>query len=203
MNAELTVPSVGLFLLVAFPGLISARVYRLIMPAREMEWGHAVLEGLFYSAVNFALGLPVLWWLVLGHDPLADTGRYVVAAVLVLLVGPIIWPFVLVALFKSKAVTKRIQVPYPTAWDWFFDKRQPVFALVHLAGGDVVGAYWGGESYAGSFPNDGDIYFEGVYAVDSAGRFGDPVPNTRGVLLRKDQYSYIELFDVPAEEDAK
>jgi hypothetical protein len=45
----------------------------------------------------------------------------------------------------------------------------------------------------------GDIYLEAVYNVDEEGHFGQPVVNTRGVLLRKEQYSYIELFSIPDE----
>ena len=200
MNADLSLPAVVLFLLVALPGLISARVYRLLMPARDLEWGDALIQGLFYSGVNFVLGLPVLWWLLLGYAPQEHPARYLSAAVLVLLAGPIAWPVALAAAFRSGWVRRHIQIPYPTAWDFYFDRRKPAFALVHLAGGQVIGAYWGRDSYAGSFPNDGDIYFEAVYQVDASSRFGAPVPATRGVLLRKEQYTYIELFDVPPEE---
>lgn len=73
-------------------------------------------------------------------------------------------------------------------------------ARIHLNNGKLLGGYWGGNSYAGSFPNDGDIYLEAVYSVDDAGHFGEVMPNSRGVLLRKDQYSYIELFSAPSEE---
>lgn len=201
MSSDLNNSAVGLFLLVVFPGLISLTVYRLIMPVRGAEWANALVQGLFYSAVNFVLGLPLLFWLVFGYDPLQHPVRYVFAAMLVLLVGPVVWPFVLVALFKSKRVASRIQIPYPTAWDYFFDQRQPAFLLIHLASGELIGGYWGDESHAGSFPNDGDIYLQAVYSVDDAGHFGDVVPNTRGLLLRKEQYSYLELFDVPPQED--
>jgi len=197
MSTSFDATSVGLFLLVVFPGLVSTTIYRLIMPARALDWGNAFLQGLFYSAVNFVLGLPFLFWLVFGYDPLAHEIRYSLAAILLLFITPIIWPLVLVTLFKSKRLAKRIQIPYPTAWDFFFDQREVGFVLVHLNGGQLLGGYWGGNSYAGSFPNDGDIYLEAVYTVDEAGTFGDPIANTRGVLLRKDQYSYIELFSVP------
>jgi hypothetical protein len=202
MSTSLDATSVGLFLLAVFPGLVSTTIYRLIMPARSLDWGNALVQGLFYSAVNFVLGLPFLFWLVLGRDPLQHPARYSIAAVLLLFVTPIIWPLILVAIFKSKRLARRIQIPYPTAWDFFFDQREAGFALVHLSSGKLLGGYWGGNSYAGSFPNDGDIYLEAVYAVDEAGVFGDPMPNSRGVLLRKEQYSYIELFSVPDSEDA-
>jgi len=197
MTAAFDVTTVGLFILVVFPGLVSTTIYRLIMPARALDWGNALLQGLFYSAVNFVLGLPALFALVFGYDPLAHPVRYSVAAILLLLIGPIAWPLVLVSFFKSKRLASRIQIPYPTAWDFFFDQREPGFLLVHLINGKLLGGYWGANSYAGSFPNDGDVYLEAVYSVDEAGQFGQPIANTRGVLLRKEQYSYIELFSVP------
>jgi hypothetical protein len=202
MSASLSIETIGLFLLFVLPGLIAIRVYRLVMPAKEVDGANSLIDGLFYTSINLLLGAPVLWVLVFGHDPNAYPGRWILAGFLVLLVGPVVWPLLYAKAIRSKWVARRIQVPYPTAWDFFFDKRRPVFALVHLEGGNVIGGYWGGESYAGSFPNDGDVYLEAVYTVDAAGRFGDAVPFTRGILLRKEQYTYIELFDVPERQEA-
>ena len=210
MSATFDATTIALFVLVVFPGLVSTTIYRLIMPARALDWGNALLQGLFYSAINFVLGLPVLFALVFGYDPLAHPVRYSSAGILLLFITPIAWPLILVSIFKSKRLASRIQIPYPTAWDFFFDQREPGFLLVHLTNGKLLGGYRGAKSYAGSFPNDGDIYVEAVYSVDESGQFGHPIPNTRGVLLRKEQYSYIELFSVPevdeesnAEEQSK
>jgi hypothetical protein len=41
MNTTLDAPTIGLFMLVVFPGLVSTTIYRLIMPARALEWGNA------------------------------------------------------------------------------------------------------------------------------------------------------------------
>lgn len=194
---KLDVPTLGLFTLVVLPGLLSIAVYRLVMPARAMDWANAVLQALFYSALNFALLLLPLYWLLFGYDPLRYPGRYVAAGLLALFVGPVVWPLVVRALFRSRWVAERINIPYPTAWDFFFDRRETAFVLVHLTNGALLGGYWGKRSYAGSFPNDGDIYIQAVYHVAPDGKFGDPVPGTRGVLLRKEQYSYLELFAVP------
>ena len=201
MNVELNATSLGLFALAVFPGLMSTAVYRLVMPARAVEWGNAVVQGVFYSTVNFALGLPFLYLLVFGYDPLREPLRYTAAAILLLLVLPILWPLLLVRIFKSKKLARKIQIPYPTAWDYLFDRREPLFLLVHLNSGALIGGYYGGNSYAGSFPNDGDIYIEAVYGTDEHGKFGRSIPDTRGVLLRKEQYSFIEFFSVPETED--
>lgn len=124
--SDLNATTIGLFMLAVFPGLVSTAVYRLIMPARAAEWGNAILQGLFYSTVNLVLGLPVLFLVVFGHDPLQTPVRTILAAVVVFLVGPVVWPIVLVAIFKSSAVASRIQIPYPTAWDFLFDRREPL-----------------------------------------------------------------------------
>ncbi|HEV7588554.1 MAG TPA: DUF6338 family protein [Longimicrobium sp.] len=203
MDTKLDFPTVVLFMLVIFPGLISINIYRLIMPARALDWGNALLQGLFYSTVNFVLALPILFAVVFGNDPLEHPVRYCIAAFLVLLVTPILWPIAIVAIFKSKRFARRIQIPYPTAWDFFFDRREPTFVLVHLNSGALLAGYWGPNSYAGTFPNDGDIYLEAVYVVDEAGKLGDPIPDTRGVLLQKPQYSYVELFSVPRAKEGK
>lgn len=201
MNLDLNAVSLGLFALAVFPGLMSTAVYRLVMPTRAVEWGNAVVQGVFYSTVNFALGLPFLYLLVFGYDPLDEPLRYSSAAILLLIVFPVIWPLLLVRIFKSKMLARKIQIPYPTAWDYLFDQREPLFLLVHLTSGALIGGYYGGDSYASSFPSDGEIYIEAVYHVDEHGKFGAPIPDTRGVLLRKEQYSFIELFAVPETEE--
>lgn len=201
MAANFDFPTVGLYMLVVFPGLISINIYRMMMPSRALDWGNSLLQGLFYSTVNFVLGLPIVFALVVGYDPVDHPVRYCIAALLVLLVMPVLWPLVVVRLFKSKRVARRIQIPYPTAWDFFFDRREPAFVLVHLTSGGLLAGYWGARSYAGSFPNDGDIYLEAVYAVGEGGTIGEPIPDTRGVLLQKRQYSYVELFSVPRAEE--
>jgi hypothetical protein len=198
VNAELNAVTIGLFIVAIFPGLVSTAVYRLLMPTRDLEWGNAMLQGLLYSTVNAALGLPVLLFLVFGYDPLDHPLRYSIAGVWLLLIAPVLWAIVLSWIFRSRWIARRIQVPYPTAWDAYFDRRQRGFVLVHLKNGALLGGYWGGNSYAGAFPNDGDIYVEAVYRVDDDGRFGEPIEYTRGVLLRKDEYSYMEFFEVPA-----
>ena len=115
MTASLSLTNAGLFLLIVFPGLISARVYRLVMPARELNWGDSILEGLFYSAINFVLALPLLMASLVGYAPADHPARYASVAILVLLIGPIVWPLLAVRAFRSKWVARGIQTPFPSA----------------------------------------------------------------------------------------
>ena len=200
MSTVLDIDTLPLFILFVLPGLVSMRIYRLLIPCRQLDWGNACLEGLFYSAVNFALFLPLI--VTIHHDsfPSKHPVWYGLLALLILLVGPIIWPIVYVKLVRSKKLMRGLQLPYPTAWDYFFDKRRSIFVLIHLKTGRMIGGYYGPASYATAYPDEGDIYLQAVYRVNDEGRFGEPIESTNGLLISKDQYSYIEFFGVPKQE---
>lgn len=66
--------------------------------------------------------------------------------------------------------------------------------LIHLNNGKLIGGYYGLNSYATSFPNQGDVYLEVVYKVKEDGTFEEAIEDSYGLLLTKDQY--IEIFSV-------
>jgi len=191
--------SIALFIGFVLPGFVSISVYRLIMPSRGWDWSSGLLQGLFYSSLNFVVLLPLIFYVASAAATQNQLVRAWLGAVASLLVFPALWPVLLRTVFKSERLARKIQIPYPSAWDYFFDSRKPVFILVHLKNGELVGGHWGARSYAGSFPNDGDIYLEAVYNVDKKGHFGEPIPDTWGILLTRDVYAYLEMFDVPEE----
>jgi hypothetical protein len=189
-----------LFLLLVFPGMISMRVYRLLMPAKDLDWKDSVSESLFFSAINFSLFLPLL---VCIHQPgfaAQNVGAYSGLLLLVLLVGPVLIPRGYVAALRCRWLMRGLQIPMPSAWDHFFDRRESLFVLVHLTNGQKIGGYYGPSSYATSYPRQGDLYLEATFAVDSKGRFCDHIPLSRGLLLRSSDYHYMEFFAVPASQ---
>jgi hypothetical protein len=199
METLLSMDSVGLFLLAVFPGLVSLHVYRLILPAHPIRWSDIAVQGLFYSLLNFGLLFPlVLFAANVANQDSHPVGYWL--SIAILLVGaPCVWPLLLRSLLNAKWIRTRVQLPYPTAWDFFFGRREPCFVLLTLSDGTRLGGYWGPLSYATSFPNDGDIYLEAVFRVEGDGVFHERVPGTLGTLVRKDQYKYIELFEMPQE----
>lgn len=195
MEALLDNQKLFLFVMLVFPGLVSMVVYRLVLPAAPIEWKHGIIQGLFYSVVNYAL---CSWLLVL-----IDFWRHsrpLIAAFLftvVVLVAPIVWPLVARKLLRSQWIAARLQLPFPTGWDFFFDRRIPCFVLITLKNGGMIGGFFGPGSYAGSFPNHGDIYVRHVYKINENGGFLDPVEDSLGLWVQKDEYSLIEFFAVP------
>ena len=203
MNVDLNLDAIKLFIVLVLPGLISMQVYRLVMPARALDWGNAILEGLFYSLLNLILCLPILWPIHRGTFPSEHPVWYAIFAFLVLFVLPVLWPLALVRVLKSSMLSRWLQLPFPTAWDFFFDKRPDVFALIHLKSGEMIGGYFGRQSYATAYPTEGDIYLELVYKVNADGSFGAPMEGSQGMLVRKDEYSYVEFYARPQEGDRK
>ncbi len=120
--------------------------------------------------------------------------------VLIIFVGPILWPYIWTKLLKSKSLKAKFQQPFPTAWDFFFHKRKRVFVLIHLTNGNKIGGYYGPDSYATSYPREGDIYIEKAIKVDQEGRFLEVVSDSCGILIRKDEYELIELFKTKYEK---
>jgi hypothetical protein len=186
-----------LLIVFVLPGLISMHVYRLLMPARVIDWSSAILEGMFYSILNFALTLPLLVSITWEDFPVHHKFYFAFGLLSILLVFPIIWPRVWTRLLRNKKLMKGLLHPHPTAWDWFFDSRQPVFVKIHLKNDRIIGGYFGKGSFASSYPLDGDLYLRVVYSLDNENHFKKAIPYSRGLLIRKDEYSYIELFDVP------
>jgi len=182
------------------------QVYRLLMPARQLDWPNAALSGLFYSSINYAFCLPLLSLITFLYTLKGHPYLFVLIGFFILLIAPIIWPYLFSKFLRSKKLMKNLQIPFPSAWDFFFDKRVLCFVLVHLKNGRMLGGYYGQNSYATSFPSDGDIYIETIYTVDEKGKFGQPIPFSNGALIRRDDYNYLELFTVPSQkgdEDGK
>ena len=192
-----------LFLVLVVPGLISMHVYRLLFAARKIDWKGGLVQALFYSSLNLAVCLPLL--VPIHRDGFLEKYPYWYTAGLmaVLLVLPSLWPFLFRYLLGWQWLASKIQLPYPTAWDYFFDRRIPVFVLVQLRNGSRLGGFYGSQSYATSFPREGDIFLETVYHVDENGKFGEPIEGSGGAIVRRDQYDLIEFFNPEEEHDGK
>ena len=89
----------------------------------------------------------------------------------------------------------KLQLPFPTAWDFFFDQRKDTFVLIHLQNGNKIGGYYGENSYATSYTHEGDIFIEKAIKVDQNGVFLKVVEDSCGILIRKDEYNLIEFFN--------
>lgn len=188
-----------LFILFVVPGLISMHIYRLIFPAGDIDWKNATIQALFYSSINLGLCLPILIFIHRGDFLNNHPVYYGIALFAMIFILPILWPLIFVWIIKNRKLSEKLQLlhPIPTAWDYLFEKRKPFIVLVQLKNGKKIGGYYGPNSFATSFPRQGDIYLESVAQVNDDGKFQGWVKNSAGVMIRKEDYDIIEFFNPP------
>ena len=51
----------GAILGLVWPGLVSIQVYRLLVPSRRFDWGQALVQGFFFTVVNYLLLFPLVF----------------------------------------------------------------------------------------------------------------------------------------------
>ena len=183
-----------LIFVLILPGLIAMHVYRILMPAKHIDWGKVIFEALFYSAINFVLASPILIYVSINNFKTLHPLWYAFVLLFVILVLPIFLAWLWFKLANSKKLMAGLQLQYPTAWDYYFNRREECYALIHLKAGRMIGGYLGTNSYATAYPQDGDLYIEQVIRVNEKGQFLEFVERTRGLVIRREQYEYIEFF---------
>src|ERR1043165_942337 len=75
-----------LFVLLVFPGMVAMRTYRLLMPARQVEWKDSIVEALFFSVLNFAIFFPLIP--LIGEDGFPENHRYLFSTIVSMLIIP-------------------------------------------------------------------------------------------------------------------
>jgi hypothetical protein len=86
---------------------------------------------------------------------------------------------------QEKILSKWFQNPTPTAWDYYFKQRKSCFIKIYLKNSSMIGGYFSNNSYATSFPNEGDIYLECQWSFDADGHFLEPLHGSKGILARR------------------
>lgn len=191
---EFTLDALGLLAALAFPGLVSMQVYRAVLPARALDWKDGLVAALFYSVVNYALGFWALLYILDARRLDTAPWTYWFCLVWLFVLAPILLPLAYRWLVTRTPLRRWLLAPYPTAFDYFFGQKLPCFVIVTLKSGGRIGGYWGDRSYASSFPEQGDLYLSAAVALTPEGKFAEAVPGSLGVLVRRDEYTHLELF---------
>lgn len=196
---EISIEQISLFLVFVLPGLISLKVFSLIVPTKTRGVSEFLFDGLFYTSLNLIFLIPIYFYLLRFEESL-DYWVFVIFyfSMLLLSIG---FPFFVYWLYSKESFTKRFLLPFPTSWDYFFIKRESCFIIFHLKDGEKIGGYYGEKSYSCSYPDEGSIYIEAVFKVNKDGTLGDKIEGTKGLLITKDQYDFIEMFEIPIGEN--
>lgn len=185
---------VQLIILFFVPGFISMKVYDLLVPTGRRDFSRSFLEAVSYGCINFA----IWFWLIalINRESFYTEYQwlYLVLWFLVLFISPIVWPVVLKNLLFADWLRKKIVHPVPKAWDDLFGRKEPLWILVHLKNGHLIGGLYAENSFASSFPNPQDLYLEEIWKVDANGRFIEKIERTRGLLIKDEEIEYLEFF---------
>jgi hypothetical protein len=180
--------------LFALPGFISLQVWSLIIPTSERTLKDSIPEAIAFGVLNAVIGAPLL----LAVSPSSVWYLYGLL-LLTLIVLPAFWPFALKRGLRLLSASDVILKQARNGWDEAFLRREPLFIIVHLKDGRRIGGYFGYQSFAGVYPASGHLYLETLWALDAGGKFVAPVPDSRGIVLRPDDYHFVELLRVPEE----
>jgi hypothetical protein len=83
---------------------------------------------------------------------------------------------------------------YPTGWDYFVHQRRSCFMIIHLKDDNMIGGYYGENSYTSTFPNEPSIYLEKAFKINPDGTFGSEIADSFGLVISKEDFKYIEFF---------
>jgi hypothetical protein len=191
---QLLAPEFIIFLAFVIPGFLSMRMYGLLLPGDEPSLKENVLEALAFGIANFVI---MYWAIAFLIDP-ESSGRSrllnYVLIVLTFFIAPLVWPVLLKLILGQLAKWNIVLYGYRNAWDDFFLRREPCWIIVHLKDGRRIGGWFGANSYAGLYPNSGYLSLEELWRLDEDGSFIEKIPQSRGVILRPEDYHFIELF---------
>ena len=178
------------------PGFISLKTYDLFVPSDRRDFSKQFLDAIAYSLVNFVILIPLfeLFLTSLGKNNWLFVWLY---GVIFALIGPIFWAFIYIHLAKYKFVSKHIVAPIKKPWDWFFAKKEPLWAIVELSDGRKIGGIFAENSYTSSYPAEEQIYLEKVWKLDKEGKFfkNGEIKGSKGIIILSKDISSIEFFE--------
>ncbi|MBI3195332.1 MAG: hypothetical protein HYZ34_12835 [Ignavibacteriae bacterium] len=177
------------------PGFISMKIYDLLVPSERRDFSKDLLEALSYSCVNFAI---LYWPIVAIHSNEFQTDHLIIyyfLSILILLVAPIFWPILVYKFMKTGFFRRRLVDPILKPWDRLFGQRKAYWVIIHLKDGRKIGGKYAKRSFSSTYPAEEQIYIEEVWEIDqTSGRFIQPLTNSDGLIISKDNFHLIEFF---------
>ena len=207
-QAPSTVVQLALLALVVLPGAVYQFLrerFRGPVPG-ERELGERVLRALVASVlldgVYAVLAGPRLLRLLRGPDGRGWDGvlerpRAAGAWGLVLLIAVPALAAGLVSWWERRRWRARFHGT-PTAWDHMFRARGSCFVRVRLKDGTWVGGWYGGRSYATSYPHPPELFLESGWRMRPDGAFGRRAPHTAGLGVLGEDMDLLEFLSPPS-----
>ncbi|GAA1585086.1 DUF6338 family protein [Kribbella hippodromi] len=208
MDTPSTVLQVALLILFVLPGISYQFVRERLRGAvaGERQVGERVLRAVTASilldSLYAVIAGPALVRVVhrddvSGWDAVRQQPRLVGLLALVLFIVIPSAAALLVSLWQRR----RLNAAYrstPTAWDHMFRSSRSCFVRARLKDGTWVGGWYGGRSYASSYPEPAEVFLESAWRMNPDGSFASRIAGTAGLYVRTADTDVIELLTAPS-----
>lgn len=189
------------------PGFIITELIDSIVPPKSFRELKFIFSCIIYSIINLALWI---WLDVIIFENLKSKN---VLFYIVLSSSNIMTSIItgtIIGLIKHCELSRKIfrlfkvqmNHPIPTAWDYFFNKKEECFITVRLKSGNTVSGKFFCNSFASSEAAERDLYIEKIYDVDDKNTWNE-VPRSLGMYISKGEIETIEFFTVEEIENGK
>lgn len=185
------------FMAFVLPGFLSMKVFGLLHPTDRIKLKDNVLEAISFSLVNFVIMIWPISNIVKAQEITFSVYAMIIA---VFFIFPLILPVILHVILNLLAAKGKILQRSTTAWDEFFLRRAECWVIAHLKDGRRIGGWFGTNSYASLYPNQGHLYIEELWELDENGSFQRSIPASKGAILRPGDYDLVELFEKDASD---
>lgn len=188
------------------PGLNTTWVIDRLAGQSTQPGTERLLKALSWSVVVYLGASP---WLFSQREQLFHSGptlsEFLLGGAILFLAAPAILGALVAAFRRFEGLQKWFRKatgihPAPTAWDFAFTTFKTGFVRVRLLDGRLLGGFYGGDSFASSFPEPQDVFVEQAWSLDEKGSFLHPVGDGRGLLIRRDVIQSVQLFQARGEE---
>lgn len=185
------------FLAFVVPGFVSMRVFALLRPTDIITLKSHILDAIFFGTINFALLIYPMTVLLNTEWSPDNMFELVPLVFIIFFFFPVIWPIALLRILRFLESKNLILSQAPTSWDHYFGQRVAsggCWAIAHLHDGRKIGGLFDDKSFASSYPRHGHLYMEELWVLDANGNFLNAVAQSQGVILRPEDYHFLELF---------
>jgi Family of unknown function (DUF6338) len=181
----------ALFLFFFVPGFVSLKVYDSLVASETRDFSKSIFDAVAYSALNYGILYPVIVWIRSGT---LHWIAYSAAGLFVLIICPIVWPFLWLKVLSTKIFSSRFIHPVGRPWDFVFLRRKPCWVIVHLRDRRKIGGLFDRRSFASSHPAEPQLYLEEVWKLGDDGRFTERVKSTEGIIILEAEILAVEFF---------
>lgn len=183
-----------LFIAFVIPGFISLKTYELLFPGIPKTSDKLLIDIVTYSSINYTL----LLWPIYSIETLqihqSHPTLYILFYVVVLLIAPIAWAYMLGKLRTTEFLQHLMPHPSLKPWDFVFSQRKPYWVIVTLKGGSKIAGRYDSNSFASSAPAVEQLYLEEHWVLNVNEGFERPRTETAGILILSHDILTVELF---------